>query len=340
MDGAIQRLPCLDRQQHLTRASRGLPAPHRRARRPAMTLYRVTQRSKRSSVANWRAGSYLTATFQNPGTSPPCPNDTRTSGRVRGRTRDAVHGDRGQQPPLERLPLRWGLDFPDLHGPPRHLGQALRLAIPGRRQRQGTNRTDRVASRAGCAPRRGTCKRSCATSGGLPRWPTHRARRTDTAVPRRAINSSTPADAGPPAGRRHRLPVADAHKAGLGTLGVRARHGFETGRHFWRSFWLMGSCCGGHAGQHHQGRGPRPVGPTSQGDAGGKRQRAVDEQPLTADAPRTPTLGGRMRRPVDVGHLQPPGLRGHGQTARSPRSGCAKRVAARWRRSQRSDRRR
>src|SRR5204863_108351 len=51
---------------------------------------------------------------------------------------DRVHSNRGQQHPLDGLDGLWGIDFNDLDGPQRHGRQALSLAMPRRRQRQGT----------------------------------------------------------------------------------------------------------------------------------------------------------------------------------------------------------
>ena len=133
------------------------------------------------------------------------------------------------------------LDFTDLHGPQRHLGQALPLAMPRRTQRQGTLRSASVAARPGCGPRRGTCKRTFDHRLSRHSGPHIALGGGDTPVPR---GPNQQLDALRP--RSHQqvkdigLPIAHTDKTALRTLRPRPEDGVKAGQPFWLSFCPMG----------------------------------------------------------------------------------------------------
>src|SRR5215468_1302328 len=122
MDGTIQRLPFLDVQQHITRHLGHCPRQHNGIKHPPGNDAVERQTALQALVGGQLARFDATAAFQNPMPDFNAPA-TRVPLDTFAGVLDAVHGDRGQQQPLDRLHLRRRLNVADLHGPQPHCGQ-------------------------------------------------------------------------------------------------------------------------------------------------------------------------------------------------------------------------
>src|SRR6516164_637090 len=323
MDGTIQRLPFLDRQQDVTWHLGYRSCQHEGIKHPPGNDAVERQTALQALVGGQLARFEATATFQNPvpDLNPPA---TRVPLGAFVGVLDAVHSDRGQQQPRDGRPLRWGLYFSDLDGPQRHRGQTLRLAMPGRTQRQATKPQRQYGFTSGLrAPPRHLqaelLHHGLRFHGGpyIALWRAH------TAVPRRPNQQL---DACRPRGHQQVIdigfPVANAHKAGLRTRLASAAHGVKTREPFLAFLLADGQpLAPGPLANVVRITRPDLLGHQPQGHPfGAERQRAMDQQPLTGRMPQGPqALGGGVRRSVAFGGIldrQDPGYLGQAAVSR------------------------